>query len=305
MDKPVKNQHYIPQMYLKRFCEKNNQLYAYDKLKKEGFYNSPRAYAHKKYFYDLDADAMKAMLEEYYSFVDPTARENLSQTQVIEKMLGRLEGEADSVLDQLNRDPSVLSNEKAQITLIHFLHSLSIRTVAQRSQIANIYRQTADWLKQLNISSNQEIAEYCNSTPEEYAKKCQIGKLLSRDAALEFAKMVMLNYNWYYGIVNSPLKLIVSDNPVQLLSMGVNDCCFPISPERAIIFRPRGENLKIFSNDEPKKGIVNLSTRSVYIYNLFQQAQSQRFLFGDKISIYFLKGMEKLSESGLQKQFSE
>lgn len=170
MDKAVKNQHYIPQMYLKRFCGSNNQLYAYDKHKKQGFYNLPRAYAHKKFFYDLDADTLLAMLEKYYPFVDPISRENLSQTQAIEKMLARLEGAADSVLDRLNSDPSALFDENGQITLIHFIHSLSLRTVAQRSQIENIHHQTADWLKHFDIDTNPEIIEYCNSTPEEYSK---------------------------------------------------------------------------------------------------------------------------------------
>ena len=305
MDKIVKNQHYIPQMYLKRFCEANNQLYAYDKLKRKGFYNLPRAYAHEKYFYDLDPNTLLQMLETYYPFIDSASRENLSQTQAIEKMLGRLEGAADSVLDKLNDDPSVLSDEDTQITLVHFLHSLSIRTVAQRSQIENIHHQTADWLKQFDISANPEIVEYVSSTPEEYSKKWQIERLLSPDAALEFAQMVMLNYDWYYGMVNSDLKLIISDNPVQMLAFGFNDCCFPISPKRAIIFRAQGDNVKILSHDKPEKGVIYLSMRSVFIYNLIQQSQAERFLFGDKISIQFLNGIKKLSELGLQKQFPQ
>lgn len=305
MDNIVKNQHYIPQMYLKRFCTLNNQLYAYDKLKDQGFYNLPRAYAHEKYFYDLDPDTLLQMLETYYPLIDPVSKERLSQTQAIEKMLGRIEGDADSVLDRLNDDPSVLSDGTAQIILIHFLHSLSIRTVAQRSQIENIHHQTADWLKQFGISANPEVVEYVNSTPEEYSKKWQIGRLLSPDAALEFAQMVMLNYDWYYGMVNSDLKLIISDNPVQMLAFGFNDCCFPISPKRAIIFRARGDDVKILSHDKPEKGVINLSTRSVYIYNLIQQSQAERFLFGDKISIEFLKAIKKISESGLQNQFPQ
>ena len=116
--------------------------------------------------------------------------------------------------------------------------------------------------------------------------------------------MLMLNYDWYYGIVSSDLKLLISDNPVQMLAFGFNDCCFPISPKKAIIFRVRGDNVKILSHDKPQSGIVNLSMRSVFIYNLIQQSQAERFLFGDKISVQFLKAIEKLSDSGLQKRFS-
>ena len=299
MDKIVKNQHYIPQMYLRRFCCENNQLYAYDKLTGQGFYNSPRAFAHEKYFYDVDSDALLQLLETYYPFIDPVSRRKLSQTQAIEKMLGRLEGDANLVLDKLNNDPLALFNKDVQIILLLFLHALSIRTVAQRSQIENIHHQTVDWLKKFEISANSEAAEYVESTAEEYSKKWQIGRLLSPDAALEFAQMVMLNYDWYYGVVNSDLNLIISDNPVRMLAFGFNDCCFPISPKRAIIFRIRGDDIKIFSHDKPEKGVINLSLRSIFIYNLIQQSQAERFLFGDEISIEFLKKIKKLSESSL------
>lgn len=304
MENTVKNQHYIPQMYLKRFCGVNNQLYAYDILKKQGCYNLPRAYAHKKFFYDLDPHTMQIMLEEYYPYIDPMSREKLSQTQTIEKMLGRIENATNSALNKLIDDPSALLDENVQITLIHFLHSLSLRTVAQRSQIENMHHQIAGWLKQFDISVNPEIVEFCNSTPEEYSKKWQIGRLLSPGAALEFAHMVMYNYDWYYGIVNSDLKLIVSDNPVQMLAFGFNDCCFPISPNKAIIFRARGDNVKIFSHDKPQKGFINLSMRSVFIYNLMQQSQAERFLFGDQISIDFVNAIKKLSDLGLNNRKS-
>lgn len=297
MDKTVKNQHYIPQMYLKRFCEFDNQLYAYDKQTGRGFYNSPRAYAHKKYFYDIDPDVLLPMLKKCYPFADSVSIENLSQTQAVENMLGRLEGAAALVLDKIDGDPSVLLDDDVQIKLTCFLYTLSVRTVAQRRKIEYIHRKTADRLKELNISANSKILECYNVNSEEYSKEWQIGRLISPGAVLEFSQMIIENYDWYYGKVNSCLKLIISDNPVLMLAIGFNDFCFPISPDKAIVFRKRGDSVKILSHDKPQNGVVNLSTYSVLVYNIIQHSQSERFLFGDKKTIQLMKAMKKYLES--------
>lgn len=286
-------------MYLKRFCNNSNQLYAYDKKEKRGCYNLPRAFAHEKFFYDLDTNTLKEILEKYFSFDDDSSIDKLSKIQVIENLLGQIEGTANSVLNKLDAEPSALLDENVQFILIYFIHLLSSRTVAQRRKIKNIHSKRCEVFKELGISTNPQMIKYCNMTPEEYSKKCQIERMISPAVALKFADMLMRKYDWYYGIVNSRLKLIISDNPAEIISHGFNDCCFPISPNKAIIFRAKGDDVTLISNDTPKNGIINLSTQSVFAYDVMQKAYSERFLFGDEISIQYLLYREYLFNYGL------
>lgn len=281
-------------MYLKRFCEDSNQLYAYDKIEKRGYYNTSRAFAHKKFFYDLDPDVLKEILEKYFSFTDYRSAEKLSKIQVVEKLLGEIEGKTNSVLDKLDKDPSALQDDKIKIIVAIFIHSLSVRTIAQRNQIYNAHSQLSDWLKRFDISNNQELVDFCNDTSEEYSKKWQIRRLLSPEIVIEFSNNLIKNYNWYYGVTNSVLRFIISDNPAEMIAFHFNDCCFPISPQKAIIFRAKGDNVKYFTHESYKNDIVNISSRSVYIYNVIQELQAERFLFGDKISIQYLMSVENL-----------
>ena len=87
MENKVKHQHYIPQMYLRRFCDQNDQLYAYDIINNRGVRNLPRAFAHEKFFYDIDANTMRELLKEYESLIDPARLEALSGEQLIEHMI--------------------------------------------------------------------------------------------------------------------------------------------------------------------------------------------------------------------------
>ncbi|NII83488.1 MULTISPECIES: DUF4238 domain-containing protein [unclassified Pedobacter] len=48
----IKNQHYVPQFYLKSFCDKAEQVWAFDKTNQHIFTSSPRNLASEGYFYD-------------------------------------------------------------------------------------------------------------------------------------------------------------------------------------------------------------------------------------------------------------
>jgi Protein of unknown function (DUF4238) len=53
MANPVKNQHYVPQFYLREFAESNEQLYVYDKRTDKIFPTHVKNVAHESYFYDI------------------------------------------------------------------------------------------------------------------------------------------------------------------------------------------------------------------------------------------------------------
>ena len=285
MENKVKHQHYIPQMYLRRFCDQNDQLYAYDIINNRGVRNLPRAFAHEKFFYDIDANTMRELLKEYESLIDPARLDALSGEQLIEHMLSRIEGETNTVLNGLDSNQLALTNEHVRTVLIVFLKTLAIRTTAYRDQIQRIHSQTLPFLQGINLPLGTELTEYCSFPSEEYARRAQVEQLLSIGESIKMAYTLEENYNWYMGLVDSEADLIISDNPAQMISLGFNDICFPISPRKAIIMRVKEEGAKLVSNDMPVNDIIHLGNQSVLIYNLLQKAQAKRFLFGSERSI--------------------
>ena len=169
MENKVKHQHYIPQMYLRRFCDQNDQLYAYDIIKNRGVRNLPRAFSHEKFFYDIDANTMRELLKEYESLIDPARLDALSGEQLIEHMLSRIEGETNTVLNGLDSNQLALTNEHVRTVLIVFLKTLAIRTTAYRDQIQRIHSQTLPFLQGINLPLGTELTEYCSFTSEEYS----------------------------------------------------------------------------------------------------------------------------------------
>ena len=114
---------------------------------------------------------------------------------------------------------------------------------------------------------------------------CGTGNSSIREGNQRAAYTLEENYNWYMGLVDSEADLIISDNPAQMISLGFNDICFPISPRKAIIMRVKEEGAKLVSNDMPVNDVIHLGNQSVLIYNLLQKAQAKRFLFGSERSI--------------------
>ena len=84
----VKNQHYVPRVYLERFTFKGEQLYVFDKSASRSFASSLRNVACEKFFYDIP--------EKYLH--------EAAEFQVVEKHLSTMEARfarcRDAILSQ-------------------------------------------------------------------------------------------------------------------------------------------------------------------------------------------------------------
>ena len=52
----------------------------------------------------------------------------------------------------------------------------------------------------------------------------------------------------------------------------IYEICFPISGKLAVIFRTKDKNARMLAGDKPVGNIINLSDKSVLIYNTLQLA---------------------------------
>lgn len=292
----VKHQHYIPQMYLKRFANEKGQLYAYDLANQKGYYNIPRSFAHEKFLYDIDENILRSLLAQYEALIEPDLADSLSKEQLAEHMLANIEEKASKILTALDLGKLSIEDEQVHVILISFLNALAWRTPDYRNSMEKIHHQTVPVLQQFNIPPKNQWAKYCEMSSEAYAKNAQVEALFSLSNLLKTTYMLEENYNWYIGIVNASSNLIISDNPLQMLRQGFNDICFPISPRKAIIFRVKDQHGPLISQDMPVDGVVSLSWKSVSTYNALQKAQASRFIFGDKKSVDEANIVARLAE---------
>lgn len=283
-DKVVK-QHYVPRMYLKRFSDDHTRLCVWNLMKDEILSRQrPENYAAKRFFYDANPQELRGALQEIAKvYPEAVASVDFSDEQFLEKALSRVESEAAKILDLICQNPEALYDQTNMMKLTIFLHELTYRSEKYRNSLAIIREQMFLSLQRLGISS--EMIKNMSITAKDY----QLYQLLGISPLLKTANMLIENYDWYIGIVNGPMKLLISDNPTQGIILGFNDICVPLSGDIAIIFRVNDSDAPILSEDIATGNIIKLSQRSVFAYNAVQLSYANRFVFGDKASLAFLK----------------
>lgn len=162
---------------------------------------------------------------------------------------------------------------------------MTYRSEKYRNILDDVRRQTIHHLARFGILPEQ-VDEL-----KKTGKDNQLYQLLGVAPLLETAKKLTENYNWYIGTVPGEMKLLISDNPAQGIMLGLNDICIPLCGDTAIILRIVNPDAPIISEDLPVDNIITLTERSVFAYNSIQLSYADRFMFGDKGSLSFLKMM--------------
>lgn len=113
--KDNRNQHYIPQYYLKNFSN-DGHIHIYDLKDKKPFTNSISNIAHKKYFYNVDTDFFKKIIEN----------EVFEDEDFIDKLINKHnESILAAFFDSFNPTRErIINNDKRETTTIIDFHSL-------------------------------------------------------------------------------------------------------------------------------------------------------------------------------------
>lgn len=283
-------------MYLNRFIDGENKLTVWNMSKDiilQG--QSARNYASIRYYYDSTKEELKKSLSETFR-VYPELKEELNEfdCQLIEHGLGRVEANFAGVLRKIDVNDDTIYNAEVRNIIVIFLHLLAYRTESFRMQMDSINEMRKQHLLKMNVDINKV------ENMGEGGKSNQLYQLLGIRPLLKSANMLIENYNWYIGIVKGEMKLVISDDVAKNIRLGFNDICIPISGDKGIIFRTVDETAPLISKDEPEGNIINLSERSVFAYNAMQLSHSNRFIFGNKYSLEFLRKINKnhYSENG-------
>ncbi len=297
MSGKVKNQHYVPKMYLKRFTADNNRFSVWNLMDDTIITRQrPENYAVKRYYYDANEAELRKALTELIK-LRPYAEFNIdyNDEQFVEKALSRLESDVAKIIDAVCINHDALFDEQNMSKIIIFLHVLAYRSEKYRDLIESIKSQLETHINRLGVDPKQ-VKEL-----ELTAKENQLYQILGFAPLIETTVSLTENCNWYIGTVSGQMKLVISDNPAQGVFMGFNDICIPISGDKAIIIRTNDAGAPLASKDMPVGNEIKLSERSVIVYNSIQLSYANRFVFGDKNSLTALRGLQRISSIMHQK----
>lgn len=147
----VKQQHYVPRMYLNRFgyishgAKKITVLKLDDGIVLEN--QRTENFASVNYFYDTEKkELMEALCDDFILKPELINDEKLSDKQFVEHALAREESAISKMLDELQKDFSKVHVSPNKSLMIIFLHSLAYRTKYYRDQMDDINNKTQELL---------------------------------------------------------------------------------------------------------------------------------------------------------------
>lgn len=297
----TKNQHYVPQMYIKRFgygTDDKQKISVLFKDEEKVLHNqNPENFASKNYFYDVPREVLEEALEADFK-ISPELKSNryLDDEQFIEHAFSREESQYKIMLDSLIENPELIYTDKTRAIFITFIHGLAYRTKGFRDMIDEGNNKTEEVLRRMcnNLGLNdteteREIKAHCMS-----GERQQTEYIVSLAPVLETMKKLLINYNWYIAYNNTELDFIISDEPAKPIWLGLNDICIPISKNMAIVLRTIDEQAPLFSKDVPDENIINMTIKGVIAYNLIQVGMANKYLFGSEKAIEYMKNFNKL-----------
>jgi len=285
----VKNQHYVPQFYLKAFCVDGKSLFVFDKGSKRSYKTGVANLASEQRFYDL-----------------PTGTDD-GDSQVVEKTFSQLEGRYATALRELLNEverwhgftPGV---SERNLGVAHFLVFQFCRTREFRDTHARMVEELSAAVAKKHEMVRQHLASQGmgggppmspitipeERAPLEHAEFMFVGDFATR------VMPILMHHIWSVAVNDTPQPLFTSDAPVVLyphvthpLSGGTGFGCrgieilLPLSPRYLLIIRERSHFAPLMRPvaEQPDGVVLPLKPEGVELYNRLQAANSYRWVY--------------------------
>jgi hypothetical protein len=278
-----KKQHYVPQVYLRRFTADGEHLYVFDKLQQDPARRIRRGkvrdIAHENDFYDIPVEVLK-----------PEVRPGHDR-KMIEKLLGRFDAEMGVEVEHLVLTAGNAPIDPARRALLaRALGVQALRTRDVRDTVVELTRQTLEAfcleLTERNFPGQGHLAPKAQLKPE-YVPVYHARLILQ--SGIETVGRSFFEFTWSVGVNRTRRPLYTSDQPVVrfshlgdselshegFASLGI-EVAFPLGPEHLLLMRdvqaPGGDRLNDGSVEE-------LTEERVAFYNGLQVEQSRRQIY--------------------------
>jgi len=302
-------QHYVPEVYLKRFANKDEKLYVFDKLQQIVFPkpNHTGNIATQRYFYDFPEDFKREQrvqeMENLFSEIETRdAKFNRHIIKKIDKLaefigLERVPTSAKVFTDEQKKDLSVLIAIQA------------LRTKEMRNFISDVFQKTKDFQADaIDFELQRLVNLYEKENPVKIDEQ-KVNKLTTIETrliqenlenmyenaiALVHGEFIFKHYQelaetyrshiWLIGINNTQNPLIISDHPVAKkphlegygnTSEGM-EIVFPVNRKIILIMQ---EKQYFKQNANLNNTIIFLTPEQIDDYNKQQFFSSTRFIY--------------------------
>jgi hypothetical protein len=276
-------QHYVPQFYLKNFCNSKGTIYCYDKYTKKVIETSTNDIAVSKSFYDLDRNFLQEIRKKAKEMNNESILQDIEtlDKRVLEQCFTKLENKIliptyQTLLYKKNINKLKYTEKLDFFVFVAIQH---LRTDEFRRRLKHYYEGILLELAKNHFNSDFPGIEILIS---EIEAKFQHYEYLKTKNLVYFADK-LIRRKWVVLINKSTLPLWTSDNPVSLK----NDYNFQVnygilSPGMEIRF-PLSSNLLLYSYDPntsiPKNNRESLSDYELRISNQSQLLSSTRFVY--------------------------
>ena len=268
-----KKQHYVPQVYLRNFTDKDSYYYVFDKSTNKKWRQTPSNSGYSKHFYTVEVDGEK----DYF----------------IEKLLAE---KVDSLLPEIivNLQRKKVFNEKDRKDLATFLAFQYLRTPAQRKNYNRMIEKGHKRILKLLFSmekyhgllENKIADDQINSiehilNSEDY--EIAVSKEGSLKLMLEFAdEMIQMlsNHNIIVLEASSKSEFITTDNPYCMVKEKWSESWSGYGVVNTAKFIPLTPKLAILLKNPGKKMIyVKASKSDVRVYNKLAYEWADKYIF--------------------------
>jgi Protein of unknown function (DUF4238) len=222
----VKNQHYVPQLYLQRFANTSGQIWVFDKVERWSRKMHVRNTASETYFYDFGDKVMRE-LEERLSHVPETElpaekKRRLLDPQFVEHELGHMETEFAALLSELletvDTTGGFTQDQKEQMA--YFLTRQMLRVPEFRgTHLERMLKVVNEFSKMaVAIKFGESAARRIRVSLDEKRVAYEHARMMYDPKVLKTYMGVLLHHIWHIGITDADRPLYTSDNPVIMRS---------------------------------------------------------------------------------------
>lgn len=271
----TKQEHYVPQSYLRRFTIDGKSIHVLDKPDLRTFTTNVRNIAGETGFYDLPSERAEGM------GIDP---------QVAEKELSELEQgfnvAVGTVLERADAgDPTILDAHLRR-NLAHFLVLQNLRTRERRSATRQMIQKLGEALveRHPDLDGSAISAE----ADEQWLSLFQTAQLFN-PKMLRVLASALLDHIWYLGRSPTEGVLYTSDHPfvrrahyqqshmsnLGLASPGIELAC-PLSPSYVLVLIDR---IAFCKYEDIDNKVLGLEADNITYYNSLQVFQSYRQVY--------------------------
>jgi len=249
-----KKQHFVPAVYLRRFCNAEGRIHTYDIEKKELRSSKPENVAIKKHIYTIIRNGNKDVsIEEYLSEIETKYAE---------------------IVRKIEEDRFKQLDDNDLSTIIWFISFLYARNLANVNRFSEISKEWLSFIENTmsDYTLRQESEDHLRpflqiNTKPDYVQKMTMQTMF--EVAQEMYKLLVNEGDWFFYKSQASSEFITTDNP-----MG-NTVRFPLS--KHILFMRVTAKVEGLSNRE---NVLSISSEAVNQINREIASTARRFLYG-------------------------